>query len=355
MDISELIKEGYEVHFIIKMKDICKNPRSEIEGQFYKQNEKKTCIELIKKTGERKRIFTNDVDEIKEFSNIKEIQDKPISYQLKVLCAAINGSDSNTKIHHLDRVIVNLQGIQDWTFEISKDDEEFIITIPFDTIDQFSGLLMKVEDFLSTLALISKIGFIIKNTSIIHLTDSFQPKHGMWGPQEYMMPPLSSMEIEKINRNLTFMDENSRKILNAINKAYIENNLISRLSILWSVLESIFRGSATHLLTKKEIKAILNLKDKELEGLKSNTSRYEMFKNCICQSKNFPNETRNQRIARNISKTLSLPEKEIYDKIKWISKLRGKNVHDFRLDDPDLKRAEDYLIFIFMKYLELKD
>ena len=130
-----------------------------------------------------------------------------------------------------------------------------------------------------------------------------------------------------------------------LNQAYIEHLLPSRVARLWATVEHVLDSKSPPLFTRTERRALIK-KIKKLGNL--NDEKVEKINYTIS---NLHIESRNERIAKNISILMDVAFEVAYDKVRNASVARGKNVHEIRDNWEVLKECEKFLQEVLSTYI----
>lgn len=127
----------------------------------------------------------------------------------------------------------------------------------------------------------------------------------------------------------------------------------SRLSMLWATAEELFGGKPQPLLSKEEIKTLIEAVD-QIKSIKQDKKKYERVKRVIEDPQFISEKSRNEMMASNIAQYLSIQEDEALIKVKKASIVRGKNVHQIRRDWREIKESEDFLRNAIISFINKK-
>lgn len=331
-EFEELLKDGY---LVLRIIDSSENDKSTI---YLWQQSKDNRIKLI----------TSDKKTIEKAKEQYQYQNESIGTHIHAICTVI-GVKSNDPIKDL---ISDLDGLWDWKIKLKNDTGIFEVDIRIDSTEK-KDALMVIEDLQELLDYIGakrKIGFYIRHYS-------FNPirrlgLHTYFGELEEFIKPLTFDEIDFIkNKKL------SVEVITAaqgLNKSYIEIQPSGRLIRLWSAIENIFSDEGNRMLTKDELYSITGF----IEGIESlkkvdvKDTRIDTIKSVLY---NIRSESRNRRIANNVTPYVSISKDEAYEKVKDCWELRGKHAHSLSEEDwKKLNESNKFLEGILLKYFNEK-
>lgn len=175
------------------------------------------------------------------------------------------------------------------------------------------------------------------------------------GRINYAFQELSEELISKIADN--YINKGQDKLYAAIhgfNLSYIDKSLANKLSVLWATVETLFGDQKAYLFSNEELEDLFG-KIESLDFFKSDNNQWRLtrLKGILRNKMDFKNKTRNELIASSISKELNLDYNETYNKIRDITIVRGKNLHELRMDErQELQDAIEYLQRMIRTYIE---
>lgn len=314
-------------------------------------NGDKTVI-MLRKDDEKETIYTDDEDTILFAKQVDEEQDTPIGMFIDAFCEVLGTNRYNKSNFGLEVFVEYLNKNTEWEVKAREKDPVFTICANINSVDEtrINEECDKIRSFVDILAVSLNIGIFVYGIEKTPI-----PKKG--GPVATFSPIVrirlgepSADLISKISRNFSSDNQDLYIAANALNMSYIENWWPNRLSVLWGAIERIFSKDQAHIFTKEErtaiIKAVSSLPIFELEG---NKNKLIEFKNCFGRCR----ISRNKLIATSISEELGLDEAEVYDKIKYVTDIRGEYVHShkFMAEWEGIGEAEKYLQEILSSYI----
>lgn len=295
-------------------------------------------------------ILSSDNATIERANQQHLYQNQPVGTLITAHCAALGGSSNPEQIAHLDVLLPPLNGLLDWSFK-QTDIGTFDVSKRIKSTDENDAKeeLNRLRIFLDYIAITRKIGVQLQRYGIAKIP-RYGVIHGIWGPEEWMVPPLSQTEAGDIAGFISLPSE-IQELAQGLNQVYLLKSMSSRLALLWALTESIFKGESQPLLTATEV-AFLFETAKNVATLRSDSGRLQKLRESLGDRLRLPLVSRNKLISENIAKKLSLNADEVYDEIKRASEIRGKSLHDNRSDDKRLKASEEYLRTILERYLQ---
>ena len=286
--------------------------------------------------------------EIRTIDDVKS-KDKAISILIKANCVVLGSSSSKERIFHIDDLVTSLDSNLGWEFELNNLGG-FDVNIRLDSIEivDIEKAINKLQCLLDCLAISQHVGFFIQ-----HYSASPIQKSGIScsvGGVESLLDRVNLDEITTLNAVISSSNK-SMIAARGLNQSYIENCLPSRLSMLWSAVEEVFKIESERLLTDDEIKNIIEAAE-GIESLKEDKTRLELFKGAIKDPNRLPLMSRNEGIAKNISCVMDISEDDIYSKIRKTTSLRGKHVHTLSLRSwNEIEESEKFLQTALLYYL----
>lgn len=345
--LSEITPES--IGHKVKVYPIQTNPETLLDPA----NKDKSLIMLgHPSTGHQVEILTSDERTIKRANEQRRYQGEPIGTLIRARCFALGGSSSDQRGFHLDNLISSLDGLWGWQFKSGAKlgdlvgNFEVIIYLESTNKGIAEEALKKLEYLLDCLSLSQQVGFNIQHYSIAPI-----PRHGptiSFGSEERRLPPVT---FEEINKTMNMLSStNALVAARGLNQAYGENYMPSRLSMLWAAAETVFGSKPDPLLTREEVKQLLNLA-KCIESLSSDPDRVMKLKQALLDPDRLPSISRNKRMAREIAPIMGIGEKDAYDKVHTASELRGKHSHRLSADWERIERSEKFLQKALQAYL----
>ena len=313
------------------------------------KNRDKFIIILRKESAQQIEILTSDFQCINKAKRQLAFQNETIGISITVHCVASGGSSEPDQVPHIDSIIRQLDGFLDWNFK-QIDTTKFEVSKKLSSTNKENAKqeLNKLRLLLNYIAITRKIGIRVERYSIQEIP-RFGPSHGIWGPLEWMVPPLSKEEIKRFEKFLSASPQ-IHKIADGLNQVYLLTSPDLRLAVLWAITEAVFADTPVPLLSHDEIENILNFAT-ELPTLKG-SERLSKLKNALSDPNRLPLKSRNRIISENIAKNLNLNAEDVYREIKKISKVRGKYLHRFKVKIKEVQEAEEYLRTLLEKYLK---
>jgi len=243
-------------------------------------------------TGHQVEILTSDECIIRRANEQRRYQEEPIGTLIRACCAALGGRSSHQRIFHADRLVASLDSLWGWQFTLGDVVGTFEVVIRLESTDSSAAeeAIDKLKYLLDYLAASQQVGFHIQHCSVtpiprLELACSI-------GPEERMLSPVTSKEIGNIETALSSSTE-AMVAARGLNQAYVENCMPSRLSILWAAAEHVFGNRPKHLLTKEEIRCLLDAAE-GIESLKNDSDRLGKLKEALSDPDRLPIKSRNK-------------------------------------------------------------
>lgn len=320
-------------------------------------NQEKTLI-MLWKNEKTIKILTDD-DETIELAKQKRMeQQMPVGTIIHINCEVLGTNEAGVGVDclHLEKIINILNEKTKWEFRYESRDSTFTIIINIESLDEkvINEQIDLVQHFIDLLAFYQNLGIFIFNVGKCGSPKKPVPTI-MMGRKFYRFQVPSEDIITKISDN--YMSNGKKELYIAaqgLNISYVEKALSNRVSVLWATVETIFGNKKEHLLSNEEIKVLIESID-ELDILKSENDKYRLqkLKEIIHDPGVLSLKTRNEIIASSIAEELDLDYNNTFQKIRFVSKVRGKNLHKLRMDRLDeLKDAEQYLQKILRAFIE---
>jgi hypothetical protein len=316
------------------------------------QNQQKALIMLSK--DENISMFYAEDEETIRFAKQKiEDQDKPIGTLIFVVCEISGTSAVGERIRELESFIRTLNENSDWKFESKGSDMVFTISVRIESVDTqiIDEKTEIIQHFIDLLAFYKNIGIVIHS-----IQKQFVRKDGLLTMYGITQRALDGVSKEFISRVYSYVCLGNKEVYDAahgLNRSYVENNLPNRISTLWATIETLFTSKTEHLLNNDEIEVIINCID-QLDIWKSEQDkiRLKKLKERIKDPNVLSLKNRNERIASSISYELDRDYNETLKMIKFVSKIRGKYLHELRKDEQiELRNTEEYLQEILKAYI----
>lgn len=330
----------------------------------YAPYKEKTLIMLIKSNAaiegnDTIKIVTDNEETIKLAKQKKEDQDTPVGTLIYAICEITGTNVAGEGVFDFESFIHDLNENCEWEFKF------------YNTIDCGKNLVFQIEvrsesldsqiinkqievmlHFIDLLAFYEDIGIIIRS-----IEKYFIPKVG-----PLLMAGVSNKRLGKPSKELISkivnccVHSNNRELYNAasgLNRSYVENYLPNRVSMLWATTETLFGTKSEHLLKDEEIEVLIEcINQLDIWKSENDKKRLEKLKERIKDPNVLSSKNRNERIASSISDELNHDYNETLKMIKFVSKIRGKYLHELRKDEQiELRKAEEYLQRILKEYI----
>ena len=249
----------------------------------------------------------------------------------------------------MDKLIPSLDGFWGWKFELQKESGSFLVTIRMNStaLGDIEVVKSKTQHLLDYLAIQYDVGFLMQHVNVAPIP---RMEHTViWGQTERMFEPITFSEKEVYK----FLDipDNILKSIRGLNQSYVENCMPSRLAILWSAFECAFDSKPTLLLETEEIKKIIKTAE-NIPSLIEDPERLEKFRAILLDPNRMPVKGRNRRMAEPVALLLKISEGEAYEKIKNISRIRGKHLHNIKDNWTEIDEAEKFLQEILKQFVK---
>ena len=311
------------------------------------QNKNKFVIVLKKASSKQIEIVTSDSQSVERAKQQLKYQNEPVGTLITAHCTANGTSPNPEEILHLDILLPKLDGLWGWRFK-QIDQGRFEVELRIKSIEEKDATenLVKLQQLLNYISLARKIGLQVRRYAVSRIP-RFGPFHGIWGPEEWMVNPLSQKELDDIHSFISSPEV--LEIAEGLNQVYLLTSMPSRLSILWALTEKIFVDAAQHLLSEGEVDTLLGVAS-NIATLKE-SPRLEKLRCTLKNKDQFSLKGRNERISENIAKKLGWNFDEVFPEIKAASDVRGKFLHRLKADDEKVGASEKYLRTMLESYL----
>ncbi len=342
--LEKYIIEGFKTHMVIR-----KIPDDKKKSQLPEFYWDKEVYALPLWHEDNRKIMFYFIDkETKEYAQslVKEGKEV-IGYHLVVYISVLSSEAVEGRQIFLEPVIASLKEVKGWDARPSQYPNVFEVHFNID-----SGEKQKVEQSIWEVEKMLLL-LTLKNKKGVHIT-SYSPgekyRHQPFsinvGLVETKLDGVSITEIEKYSdllKNDTFL-----KVVNSLRLLYSQINNTAKITACWNTIEDFFSCSKPiHILTQVEIK--------EITKAINNTSLEEEKKTVIVKkikdSSLFPQKTRNERIAENISTLLGQDVDIVKEQLSALSKIRGKSVHSINTDDSNMQPYLQFTEKILLEYL----
>ena len=324
----------------------------------------KTLIMLIKgdatiEGNDTTKIVTDDKETIKLAKQKRKDQDTPIGTLIYVICEISGTNVTGEGFFDLESFIHALNENSNWEFEsynsLDYGSNLFTIKIKTESLDAqaIDKQIEIAQHFIDLLAFYEDIGILIHD-----IKKALIPKVGPFlleGRSEKRLGKPSKELISKIVNN--YSCSGKKELYDAthgLNRSYAENYLPNRISMLWATIETLFGTKSEHLLKEEEIKVLIEcIEQLDIWKPENDKMRLEKLKERIKDPNVLSSKNRNERIASSISDELNRDYNETLKMIRFVSKIRGKYLHELRKDEQmELRNAEEYLQEVLKAYLK---
>jgi hypothetical protein len=363
-ELDRLLSEGYLIHHIINMSNQ-KVQNLKKAHKFFDMsinldillspdNRRKSII-LLKNLSSSKNveIVTEDIHIIKRAEERLRYQNEPIGAILHANVSALGGRSTKERIFHLDNLVSSLDNLWGWKFKLGDKAGEFVVKINLNSwlaVD-IEKVLGRIQILLDYLALRLGIGFLIRHYSVAHIPRANVPFLDHWAAEERMVEHIDKQDVSRcVEQMMACVDY--LHAARGLNEAYIENTMPSRLSRLWSAIESTFSSKPQRLLTNEEARLLIKCME-QIPSLANDSDRKKKLQDVINNPNRLPLLTRNQRIANNIASILEIDPVDSYERVRRAAELRGKHSHQIKnVEMSDMEASEEFLQEALRRYLQ---
>jgi hypothetical protein len=298
---------------------------------------KNRALPLAHKDGRKMMYYAIHPETIEFAQQLVDDRRQVTGYNVSV-CCSVGGPDTiNGALVSFDNVIADIQAILGW--KVAKTDRQHTIEISFSiegndrtglqrNLDQINALTLAIS-------LKNRLGFVISqvNEGATYKGQPFSYKIGQQVKLGCRVFPSDLAAVERISEDADLL--RAALALQAIYSAVTDD---ARLTLAWSAVEDIFGSGPEHMLEKGQLRAVIKALD-SVDSLDAAT-RHKLV-NKLSDAGLMAKESRNSRIARNISALLHKDSSEVYEQIKALTRARGKRVHS--LSSGEL--LTDYILF----------
>ncbi|MCG8504420.1 MAG: SEC-C domain-containing protein [Sphingomonadales bacterium] len=225
----------------------------------------------------------------------------------------------------------------------------------FASKDEASDWVNYVDSILVELSADYHLGFFVHTFSTIPVSEA-QPQSWHPGkPASIIQPPNFALLATTPSQKPGFADEAPYKL--ALREIYAQTNIVSRLTVSWNVLETLFGQDKPVPLFERSERVKLKKALRDVEGI--DAGKLAKLRELLNR---LATKNRNQRIAEKIGLSLAEDPDAHLAKIKRLSELRGKCSHRYLEGlsvslnvSKDLKQevleASEYVIQVLMKMI----
>jgi len=306
-------------------------------------------------TGGRVEILACDEATITRVNKQLDYQREPVGTVIHARCVVVdNSSRDRQTCHGLDRLVASLDDLLGWRFTLlGNRPPTFGVEMRLESTDIHSVEEAKetLKRLLDYLAYSERIGFHIQDLVVGPIRRcSLNPYVLGIGSEERLLDAVTPEEIAGIGSILA--RPKTRAAARGLNRAYVENYMPSRLSILWAAVEDVFSTKPQPLLSLEERNTLLNQAE-QIATLKADGDRLDRLKGALSDPDRLPKKSRNERIAQSIAPIIGTSEDKAYSELTRASRLRAKNVHKLSEDDwPAMAASIRFLEQVLRCYLD---
>jgi hypothetical protein len=243
----------------------------------------------------------------------------------------------------------NIRHLTGWEVSIDHRGKTFTVLFRLEGESQQEGYtrIAELEEALIAISIKNKIGCDVLNVA--------------WGPR-YAAQPFSIVpsgrptpipreigqdDIERIRRS---RDKLPAHFLSDLAKFYGRVTYGSKVIFGFSLLEGLFDEKPEHILSDDEVSMILR-KASEIGSIASNQAKIERLEKTLKDASLMAKKTRNERIAQNVAKLMNISEEVASEKIRALSKARGKRAHSTTENIEGLSEAFAFIEEILDRYM----
>lgn len=351
--VNQLISQGYMVvGFVMPMNRFAADSvansrtvfsiRTAVEELLNPRNRNKHLILLRRLSdGDQIELITDEMAAVNRANEQIAYQREPVGQIIRARCAVLGSEHDDERIFHVDRLIPSLNGLSEWEISMDETAGIFQAVLRLDNIEKDKALLAieRLEQLLNSLASVIGVGFRLQHHSIAHLMRA--DVSVSFGPTERNLQPLSQEQISRVEKMLSV--DAALEAADGLNQSYVENLMPSRVARLWAAVEHLFSSEPKHLLSEDEIKELIACADR-ITPLANDDGRMKRLKEALKNPDRLSLKGRNERLADAIGPLVGITSAEALDRIRKISSLRGKHVHQLSSGDWEALRAcEDFL------------
>lgn len=238
-------------------------------------------------------------------------------YSMRVECGARSVDGEVT----VGEYVLNLRDVSGWNVEVADQTSYFHVFFTWEGNDKQPGyaMLQKLENALVALSIKNKIGFEIRNVS-------WGPKYNgqpfaIWaGRPEQVPKPITAADIRRISQ---VRSTGSEDIFLDVVRYFSSVTPEQKIIFGFSILEKLFNTPPKQAFSKEEIDKII-VSAVGIETLSDDDPRVSQIRHALSQ---IFTKNRNQRLSEGISASLGTDEQEVYERVKELSRLRGRAAH----------------------------
>lgn len=350
-ELGKLLADGYLVRRIFSPSEIPPELVTNLDPEILHDlsNRAKSLVILRHPSaGHQIRILTSDERTIRRAKEQRCYQQEPIGTLVRAYCAALGGRSSHQRIFHADHLVVSLDGLWGWRFELGNAVGTFEVVIRLESIHRGAAeeAVDKLQHLLDCLAVSRQVGFHIQYCSITPIP-RLELAYSV-GSEGRWLSSVTPEEIGKIEASLS--SAKARAAAAGLNQAYIENCMPSRLARLWAAAEDVFSSKPELLLMEEEIRHLLDVA-KGIGSLRNDPNRLEKLEEVLRDPNRLSLKNRNRRMAEALAPIIGISVEDAYSKVRIASHLRGRHVHHISRNWEAIEASEEFLQEALLCYL----
>ena len=246
-----------------------------------------------------------------------------IGYKLVVYCSGVGPDTIHGHELHLENPVADMQNLLGWDVTTSSFPHTFQVTFNIEGDDRQA--VQDKQDHVRRVALAltlrNKHGFVVAESSPGERFKG-QPFASTWGIVQRMVQGADNRQLEYVDQ--ICQDEEALEAATALQGLYSQVTDTDKITMGWAAIEHIFGTRAQHLLTRTELAAVTAAID-QLNCVSED--KRTQLKDRIRNPDLISREGRNARIARRVSELLNADYEDIYDKVRSLTRERGRRVH----------------------------
>jgi len=322
--LRRYLAEGFRPEMILRTVDEEELRRVGLPAAYYGADVR--ALPLTHADGRRYMLYIKEPDTVEMAQDLVRDSRTIIGYTLYIYCSVIGPDTIEGSDVDLGQVIANLREILDWKVSQSAHPHTFeiVFEIEGDDLLKVQTALNQAQDVCLALSLRNKLGFVVVpgTPSAKYKGQPFSLQIGLPVKMGCRIDPDDLAQVAGISAN-----EAALKAARALQALYSGITDDIRVTVAWSAMEDLFGSRPEHLLNATELSAVRDAIDsvKCLDADKREALKLKLGKSDLISK-----ESRNERIASEISALLGRDRTEVLKQIRGLTEARAKCVHSLR-------------------------
>jgi hypothetical protein len=333
--LEEYVADGFVPSMVVrKVSDKEKTkrglPRQFADKQVY-------ALPMAHPDGRKIMFYFVENDTLQCAEELASRQREVIAHHLCCFCTASSLDVPLRGLLAFDRIISTLREMKGWDARPSQHSHIFEVHFGVRSADEYQvqQVISEVSDVLLLLSLRNKAGFFVCGRSL-HPIFSGQPLRITMGVEESLgvgLAPDDAAFLQALRDSDT-----ARFMAETLQLLYTQVSVRAKLLVGWAAIEELFPTTPRNILSRSDILNVMKAAE-TVPGVAADGAKLAKLSEVLRDADRMATESRNLRVAKEISNSLGKPYEEVLERVQRLAKRRGRAAH--LTSDPGPDGGED--------------